>query len=160
MRQIVFFSTAAGRQNVITVADILLASRDHNLREDITGLLVAGGQRYLSVIEGPNIMVGALVERIHRDQRHVGVSVLVDRKISRRSFVSWTMTFREDPPAGEYATLRELVDQMLAEVSEPKVRDQLDCFVRRFAVELAPPVASPWTLATTYGPRLALDRGH
>ena len=160
VRQIVYFSTAAGRQDKITIAGILAVSRDYNLRQEVSGLLVAGGYRYLQVIEGPERTVDALVERIRRDRRHVGVSVLVDRKIARRSFGGWSMAFREDPPVGEYATLRELVAQMLAEVSEPKVRDQLDCFARRFAVEPAPPVESPWTLATTYDLGLALNRGH
>ena len=157
VRQIIYFSTAAGRQDARTIAEIAAVSRDHNRRDKITGLLVAGGHRYLQVIEGPTKMANALIERIRRDQRHLGVSVLVERKIDKRSFASWSMIYRKEQHWGELATFRQLVEQMRAEIPEQKLRDQLDCFVRRFAVR---PVASPWTLATTYDPDLALNRSH
>ena len=160
MRQIVYFSTASGRQDALTIAGVLAVARDHKLREKVTGLLVAGGHRYLQVIEGPAMMVAALMERIRRDQRHVGVTVLVNRKIAARSFDGWSMAYFEEPGLGDYETFKQLIDRMRAEVPERKLRDQIDCFERRFAVASLAPVASPWTLATSYEAGLALDGGH
>ena len=160
MRQIVYFSTSAGRQDARTIAGILAVSREHNLREDITGLLVAGGHRYLQLIEGPASSVNALMDRIRRDQRHVGVTALVNRKIGKRAFAQWSMAYFEEPKLGDYETLRQMIDRVRAEVSVPHLREQIDCFERLFAVGDSAPAPSPWTLATSYAPRLALDRGH
>ncbi|MCY7281392.1 MAG: BLUF domain-containing protein, partial [Sphingomonas bacterium] len=67
MRQIVYFSTASGRQDAIVTAGILAVARVHNRREGVTGLLVAGGHRYLQVIEGSSPVIDALITRIRRD---------------------------------------------------------------------------------------------
>ena len=55
MHQIAFFSTAAEPQEAALIQAILATSRANNLRDDISGLLVAGGNRYLQVIEGPRL---------------------------------------------------------------------------------------------------------
>ena len=160
MRQIVYFSTASQHQDALTVAGILAISRNHNLREKITGLLVAGGHRYLQVFEGPAVTVEELMGRIQRDHRHVGATVLVNRKISERSFSGWSMAYFEEPKLGEYETFTQLIDRMRAELPERKLRDQIDCFERRFAVAALAPAASPWTLAKSYDAGLTLDRSH
>jgi hypothetical protein len=51
MRQIVYFSTATSRQDAPTIAALMAVSGDFPGGEKITGLLVAGGHRYLQVIE-------------------------------------------------------------------------------------------------------------
>ncbi len=160
MRQIVYFSTAAGRQDAMTVAGILAVSRERNRREKITGLLVAGGHRYLQIIEGPAILVTTLMEQIRRDLRHVAVTVFVNRKITERSFAGWSMAYCDEPELGDYQTFKQLIDRMRVEIPERKLRDQIDCFERRFTVAALTPAASPWTLATTYQPSLTLDRSH
>ncbi len=159
MRQIVYFSTASGRQTAETIAALLAVSRDFQRCEKITGLIVAGGHRYLQVIEGPALMVDALLENMRRDQCHVGLTVLVNRKIAVRSFAGW-MAYFDEPALGDYATLKQLIDRLRAKLTEPKLRDQIDCFERRFTVAALTPAASPWTLATTYQSSLTLDRSH
>jgi hypothetical protein len=153
MRQIVYFSTAAGRQDSQVIAAIVALSRGSNARENISGLLVAGGNRYLQVLEGPSVAVTELMKRIRGDQRHVGVTLLVSRKIAARSFAAWSMAYFDEPGAGDYHTLTQLIDRMRAHVPEHALRDQIDCLERRFAIAaLAPPkpIASPWTLASRY----------
>ena len=86
MRQIIYFSTAFDRQDAAVIAAIVTQSREHNSRNSITGLLVAGGHRYLQVVEGPDAAVEQLVRRLRRDDRHVGMTVMVDRRIDGRSF--------------------------------------------------------------------------
>ncbi len=160
MRQLVHFSTAAGRQDLIVTDAILTVSRELNLRQGITGLLIAGGHRYLQVIEGSASAIEATIDRIRRDPRHLGVTVMIERPIGKRSFASWSMAYREEPRPDEFATLQQLVDQMLDHAPDPKLRDQLNCFARSFAVKPVQPVSSPWTLATHYDSDLAFNRSH
>ncbi len=160
MRQLVYFSTAAERQDAITVAGIVAVSRNQNLRHKITGLLVAGGHRYLQVIEGPAHAITQLVGRLRGDDRHVGMTVLVDRDIVARSFTGWSMAFREEPRLGEYATFSELVAQMRLQLADAKLRKQLDCFARSFS-SATTRIATPlWQLAPRDLDYLAVDRRH
>ena len=165
MRQIVYLSTAAGQQDAATVAAILAVSHERNVEDKITGLLVAGGHRYLQVIEGPRSVVDATMRRIRRDHRHLGVTLLVKRRIDERSFRGWSMACCDHMDLGDFATLAELVDRVRLQVSGRKLRQQIDCFARSFVVSppAAParsPAPSPWTLASGYDSSLALDGGH
>jgi len=159
MRQIVYFSTASGRQDATSIAGVLAVSRDYDPCGKLTGLLVAGGHRYLQVIEGPILVVDALMDEIRRDQRHIGLTVLVNRKIAARSFAGW-MAYFDEPGLSDFETLKQLIERMRIKVPERKLRNQIDCFERRFAVAGLAPVASPWTLATSYESVLTLDRSH
>ncbi|MDQ3077341.1 MAG: BLUF domain-containing protein [Pseudomonadota bacterium] len=147
MRQIVYFSTAAERQDAIVIAGILATSRACNRQNAVSGLLVAGGNRYLQVIEGADGAIGTLIANIRRDQRHVGVSVLVDRSVRARSFDGWSMAFREEPALDRFATFRELADQMIDQVPEARLRAQIDCFARIFAVSPVKAAGTPWSLS-------------
>ncbi len=133
MRQIVYFSTAAGRQDAITTAAIVAVSRNNNRAGQITGLLVASGHRYLQVIEGPIAAVDKLTRRLRADDRHLGMTVLIDRSVSERSFDGWSMAFAEAPDLDHFATLADLAGIMWGVVSDGRLRHQIDCFVRTFA---------------------------
>ena len=134
MRQLVYFSTAADRQDAIVVAGIVVTSRENNLRNGVTGLLVAGGHRYLQVIEGSSGAIGDLVKSLRRDDRHVGMTVLIDRTVDERNFTGWSMAFREEPRLDQFSTFGELVAEMRRNLPERKLRDQLDCFAQTFAI--------------------------
>ncbi len=160
MRQIVYFSTASGRQDSIVIAGILATSRDRNRVDQVTGLLVAGGHRYLQIFEGPAHIVGATFDRIKRDDRHLGVTLLIDRPVSGPSFHGWSMGYHEEPRLDEFSTFQQLVDQMRVHITDEKLRNQLDCFARTFAVAPAPPGLSPWVPAPRDPGSLAVDRAH
>ena len=147
MRQIVYFSTAAGRQDAIVNGTILVVSRERNRRDGITGLLVAGGLRYLQVIEGPPTAIEALLRRLRADDRHLAMSILVDRRTRGASFPGWSMAYAESPALADFATLRDLAGVMWGTIPDAKLRAQVDCFVRTFAT---PPRA----------PALTVDGGH
>ena len=147
MRQIVYFRTAAGRQDAIVIASILAASRDRNLRDRITGLLIAGGHRYLQVIEGPDAAILALMLRLRRDERHVGLTVLVDRAIGSRMFDDWSMAYAGEPRLNEFATFRDLVHRLRTMVADRSLWAQIDCLADRFALSPIGDRAEPWALA-------------
>ena len=164
MRQIVYLSTAAGRQDADTIASILAMSHERNLRDKVSGLLIAGGHRYLQVIEGPKNVVTATMKRILRDPRHLGVTLLVKRRIETRSFGGWSMACCDHLDLGHFATLADMLDQVRSQVSGRKLREQIDCFARSFVLpppaDLRPMAPSPWTVVSGYSGKLALDGGH
>ncbi|MCY7271774.1 MAG: BLUF domain-containing protein [Sphingomonas bacterium] len=164
MRQIVYFSTAESRQDAIVTAGILAVSRERNLRDSVSGLLIAGGHRYLQVIEGPPPAIDLLMTRIRRDERHVGVTVLIDRRIEQRSFAGWSMAYSAEPELDEFATFRDLAGVMRAHIADRKLLDQLDCFARTFATSPLKIDAAPWKMVlcdpVDHAADLAVDRRH
>jgi len=74
---------------------ILMDARRCNERDDITGALIARGDLYLQLLEGPQEKVLAAYHRIIDDDRHVEVTPLVQREVEARMFPGWAM--RDDP---------------------------------------------------------------
>lgn len=160
MRQIIYFSTAAERQDALMIADIVAASYRNNVSEGITGLLVAAGHRYLHVVEGASRLATETLDRIRRDRRHVGVTVLVNRKIPARTFESWSVAFDGEPEFGDFFTLEDLLQIMRRQIIDRAILSQLDCFERSFVLSPPQAVPSPWTLAANYLGESALDSSH
>ena len=160
MRQIVYFSTASGRQDAAVLAEIVAKSRAANLRDGVTGLLVAGGHRYLQVIEGPDAAIERLALRLRSDDRHLAMSILIDRKVDSRNFDGWSMAFKREPRLGEYATFAETVAQMRRQITDAKLREQLDCFALTFSTAETRVDAPLWQLAANDQDGSAVDCGH
>ena len=74
---------------------ILLDARRCNERDSITGALIARGDLYLQLLEGPTEKVLATYHRIIVDDRHVQVKLMVQRQVEARMFPGWAM--RDDP---------------------------------------------------------------
>ena len=144
MRQLAYFSTASGHQDAIVVSAILATSREQNRRHGISGLLVAGGHRYLQVIEGPSAAIGTLIDNICRDPRHLSVNILYDQSVTQRSFEGWSMAYRQVPELREFATFRDLVDRMGETVSDLRLRGKIRRFGQAFATSGELASRSPW----------------
>jgi hypothetical protein len=71
--------------------DILAVSRINNGIEGVSGLLLAGGGRYIQVLEGSAESVELIFALIRADNRHSDLVVLHDGLCERRAFGSWTM---------------------------------------------------------------------
>jgi hypothetical protein len=128
MLQIGYFSTAKGLQDATTVHDILLNARKANRRDSITGLLVAGGGRYLQIIEGPQAAVEALYSRIVEDSRHVAVAAFSTRYIDTRSFGSWSMAFRKHTSMGQPNSFNDVLGALTAEIADTQLKHQIRHF--------------------------------
>jgi hypothetical protein len=137
MRQIGYFSTASGTQDARTVHNILVAARQDNLRDGITGLLVAGGGRYLQVIEGPHVRVEALYERIRADSRHFAVATFLDRDVEARNFGSWSMAFCRPAADIHYDSFEDLLEALLRDTADRSLSHQIRYFARATMIKKA-----------------------
>lgn len=128
MLQIGYFSTATDAQDATAVHEILLRARKANRRDLITGLLVAGGGRYLQVIEGPPASVEALYDRILVDPRHVAVASFLTRQIAARTFGSWSMAYRRQTAAGELNSFVDVLTELTREIPDTSLKQQIRYF--------------------------------
>lgn len=146
MRQIAYFSTAAEPQTAHCLHEILSQARAKNRSAGITGLLVAGGNRYMQVIEGPSESLRDVYASIRRDFRHLAVTTLLDRPILQRSFADWSMAFRREPELGRFDSFPQTLRYLTRQVEDRGLRGQIELFARTFIA--APAAETPWgTLA-------------
>jgi hypothetical protein len=68
--QITYVSSANPAVGPVDAEPILDISRHCNLRDGVTGLLYSDGGRFMQVIEGPDDLTDATMDRIRRDRRH------------------------------------------------------------------------------------------
>ena len=143
MRQIAYFSTAAEPQTSTLIHDILLTSRTNNRRDNISGLLVAGGNRYMQVIEGPGTALTPLYAAIRADRRHLAVATLLDRSVVERSFGDWSMAYRRERAIGEFDTFPQTLRFLVQNVDDKALRRQIELFARTF-IAAPEATATPW----------------
>lgn len=118
MHQLVYISTARETISREMIRDILRVSQANNARVGVTGLLVAGANRFLQVLEGPSREVSATYERIRGDERHFACVLLTSRSVAARAFGEWSMGFQQGGRASD-RSLREVV-YTLTETLEDK----------------------------------------
>ena len=83
------FAQALGQDDVDTIA---AQSEQNNREADITGVLMASGNLFFQVLEGPAEAVDALYERIQQDPRHQQVVLLgSEEPVAERLFPDWAM---------------------------------------------------------------------
>ena len=113
MLQIVYISTVRQVFTEQELEELLEGARRNNRRAGVTGLLVAGGRRFLQALEGPEQAVVATMDLIKADPRHFGIVELARRAIDERVFGEWEMAFQKggDPSDGDAAavSLTELI---------------------------------------------------
>lgn len=94
MHHIIYMSRAKNALLPATLATLLLQARVANEQQGITGALVYGEGQFMQLIEGEQLAVAALYERIAQDPRHEAVFKVADKAISMRSFTEWSMAFQ------------------------------------------------------------------
>lgn len=125
MFQIVYISTARALITQEVCNDVLRISRANNRRAGISGLLVAGQQRFLQALEGPTDAVRATFARIVDDPRHFACVVLSERHIDSRQFGDWAMGFiAGEPGAVASETLPSIVEALVAPLEDANMRAQ------------------------------------
>jgi len=124
---LVYCSRATEGVDAAAVDQIIEASRRHNPRRSITGLLVFGSGIFFQWLEGPRDSVLALLALLKQDPRHHTVVVLTSgEEVRERLFPDWDMELvsadavrdvlvdaldsAQDPKNAE--SLRELLQQL------------------------------------------------
>ena len=122
MQRLIYISTSRAVISSAELDGILAVSRRNNARVGVTGLLVAGGRRFLQALEGPTEAVEATFRRIGADPRHFAVVTLRRDTVATRTFPDWTMGYRQGGAMAGATSLRAIVDALVAEVEDPGVR--------------------------------------
>ncbi|MEA1072212.1 BLUF domain-containing protein [Sphingomonas sp. LY160] len=128
MIQLVYISTMRRPMTATDLSDILAASRANNRRDGITGLLVAGSNRFLQLLEGPAVDVRAAFDRIRRDDRHFATVVLSDRAVGERQCPHWAMGHLPAGSASADGDLRTVVESLVAPIADRDLRAQFTGF--------------------------------
>jgi hypothetical protein len=123
MLQIVYISTARQPLTEAELQSVLAVSRRNNGAAGVSGLLIAGGRRFLQVLEGPEEAVAAAFDRIKADPRHFAVVVLSKKHVEAREFGDWTMGF-EAGGAGGAEDLKSIVEALIAPLQDKDLRAQ------------------------------------
>lgn len=124
MQQIVYISTSrAEMPGLGEIEDILATSRRNNQRDELSGLLIVGGRRFLQVLEGPRHMLDAAYARIKQDSRHFALVELGRRDIAERAFPDWAMGYETGG-----TELLPLVTALTERVDDVSLKAQLRSF--------------------------------
>lgn len=128
MDQIIYISTARSEPTPQSIEHILRISRWNNKRDELTGLLIVGGKRFLQVLEGPRHSLDAAYRRIGADARHFALVQLSRKPIITRSFPDWEMGYQAGPDADTVEDLVKVVARLTRGVDDPFLRAELNGF--------------------------------
>ena len=87
---------------------ILTSARRHNLRREVTGMMLFSGGHFAQLLEGSPAALRETMAAIDADTRHTAIMRLIERPIAHRRFHDWSMAFFEAPGADD------LIQQILA----------------------------------------------
>lgn len=131
MFQLVYISSAAMPTGAAEIDAILASSRRNNALAGITGLLLYDGVRFLQALEGPAGAVEATFQRISADPRHRAIVPLSHQDVAAAQFGRWDMASHAAAPGpGDAASLAEIVDGLVADVTDADLRALFTGFVR------------------------------
>lgn len=94
------------------VQAIVEAAQRHNATIGVTGILLAFGEVFMQVLEGPTEAVRALFGRIVVDPRHRDVILIRSQRVDQAIFAGWSMRLLEIDAAArrEAGPLLVLID--------------------------------------------------
>ena len=133
MNRLLYISTARQAFTDAELTQLLAISRVNNQAVGVTGLLVAGGRRFLQVLEGEDAAVAATFARIRRDPRHFATVVLSDQTVDTRAFGGWAMAYEQGGAAADRGDVRAQVAALVGPIADPNLRAYFEGFVTRKA---------------------------
>src|SRR5436190_458495 len=111
-----YVSSATDLFSVDELAALLESCRVANECDAITGMLLYKGGNFMQTIEGPEVAVAGLRERLRTDPRHHGILFLLNGTREERLFDAWSMGFRDlsDPDVVALPGYSEFLDSPLS----------------------------------------------
>lgn len=133
MLQIVYISSARDGHSDESLQAILAASRRHNRLSGVTGLLLAGGRRFLQALEGPDESLLATYARIEADPRHYALVQLGLTEVEKRAFGEWEMAYQPAGTGSDATGMTDVVSTMVGALEDKALRSQFLGFARLHA---------------------------
>ncbi|MDQ2893950.1 MAG: BLUF domain-containing protein [Pseudomonadota bacterium] len=133
MFRFLYISTAREVITTTQLGAILSISRRNNAAAGVTGLLVAGGRRFLQALEGEEEAVTTVVERIRDDPRHLGIATLASGPIAERAFPSWSMGHQVGGDVLPGTSIANVIGALIAPIEDPLLRAYFSGFAELHA---------------------------
>lgn len=129
MYRLCYISTARRPIDEPGCRAILEVSQRNNRAAGVTGLLIAGSQRFLQALEGEEAVVQRTFGRIKRDPRHFACVILEERQSDRRQFPDWSMGFQRSTGADAGLSDVQHASALIAGIADPNLRAQFEGFL-------------------------------
>lgn len=84
-------------------------SARNNARDELTGFLLYGNNRFLQYVEGEAAALDRLVDRLERDRRHSSIRIFHRCQIAQRAFPRWRMK--------RLASVDQALDEIVADAN-------------------------------------------
>ncbi|MDY0968652.1 MULTISPECIES: BLUF domain-containing protein [Sphingomonas] len=114
MQIIIYISRAKQNFTSGDLADLRDLADAGNRSEDITGLLLSDGARFIQALEGDAAAVQAVMDRIAKDSRHDNISYFRPITTNCRQFRKWTTEYLAERDLGEE---RGFLDRVMRHVA-------------------------------------------
>lgn len=92
--QIIYISAAEPALTEDALLELLSESQKRNAARDVTGLLLHSDGNIIQIIEGPEDAANELYQKIAKDRRHRGVTLMSRKSIEVRDFPKYKMGFK------------------------------------------------------------------
>lgn len=93
MYSITYVSKATEDYSQAQLLALLEVCHRNNLRDKLTGQLLYKDREFMQVLEGDEMVLKRVFEKICRDKRHKNILILDEGFIQQREFDDWTMGF-------------------------------------------------------------------
>lgn len=91
MIQICYTSRATAPLDRQGYDHLVLQAQGRNRDDDVTGLLLYDGSRFIQALEGPDALASACMSRIERDPRHEAIDIISRSAVAGRQFGTFAM---------------------------------------------------------------------
>ena len=108
---------------------ILVQSRSNNEKQQITGVLCAGGGHFVQVLEGKECDLIRLYSKIMDDPRHHDCAIIGIAPIDERMFDKWSMGYIEKSSEDMNFRRLELLDYRLHQYQGDVIMSALKAFL-------------------------------
>ncbi|MCZ8021133.1 MAG: BLUF domain-containing protein [Cytophagales bacterium] len=91
---LVYISVAANALPEDELKAIMHKSVTNNQRDQLSGMLLYCGGKFMQVLEGQKENVMQTFERIMMDHRHKRIAVILEGQVEQRNFAGWNLGFK------------------------------------------------------------------
>jgi len=119
---IIYLSKSSRALHPQEIEILLSTSRNNNIDNDITGILLYTQGYFLQILEGPLRNLNELLKRITNDDRHHQIRLLCRKKITNRKLPKWTMGFYS--PEEDNRTLNSTIES----ANKSTIEDTIDSY--------------------------------